>query len=250
MAQNNSKGHEQVVYYLSRVLNPPKTRYTPIEKLCLALYFACTKLGHYLIKSQVYVVSQTDLMNYMLNRSLITGRIGKWSLALSEFTLVYFPNKSIKGKALTDFLADHHSLDIGKEQSMELGIYGEEKEPWILKFDGLSTKNSVSSGIVVMPPRGIKTTLSLNLAFECTNNQAEYEALVIGLEILLDLGAKDVRVIGYSQLVLWQLTWEYKCNNLLLAPYFTTIIQLLDSFDNVEFEYVPRESNKEVDELA
>ena len=47
-----------------------------------------------------------------------------------------------------------------------------------------------------------------------------------------------------------QLTWEYKCNNLLLAPYFTISIQLLDSFDNVEFEHVPRESNSEVDELA
>ena len=67
LAQNNAKGHEQVVYYLIRVLNLAETRYTPIEKLCLALFFACTKLRHYLIKSQVYVVSQTDLMKYMLS---------------------------------------------------------------------------------------------------------------------------------------------------------------------------------------
>ena len=77
LAQNNSKGHEQPVYYLSRVLNPIETRYTPIEKLCLALYFTCTKLGHYLIKSQVDVVSQTDLMKYKLNRPPITKRVGK-----------------------------------------------------------------------------------------------------------------------------------------------------------------------------
>ena len=51
-------------------------------------------------------------------------------------------------------------------------------------------------------------------------------------------------------MVLWQLTREYKCNGLLLAPYFTTVIQLLDSFDNVEFEHVLRESNWEADELA
>ena len=84
---------------------------------------------------------------------------------------------------------------------------------------------------------GVRTTLSFNLAFECTNKRVEYEALVIGLEILLELGEKDVQVIEDSQLVLWQLTWEYKCN------YFTGVIQLLDSFDNVEFEHVPRESN-------
>ena len=91
LAQNNVEGHEHVVYYLSRVLNSTETRYTPIEKLCLALYFACMKLRHYFIKSQVYVVSQTDLIKDMLIRPLITGRIGKWSLALLEFTLVYFP---------------------------------------------------------------------------------------------------------------------------------------------------------------
>ena len=73
---------------------------------------------------------------------------------------------------------------------------------------------------------------------------------MIGLEILLDLRAKDVLVIGDSQLVLWKLTGEYKCNNFLLTPYFNAAIQLLDSFDNVEFEHVPRESNWEADELS
>ena len=58
LAQNNAEGHEQAIYYLSRVLNSTEAGYTPIEKLCLALYFACTKLRHYFIKSQVYVVSQ------------------------------------------------------------------------------------------------------------------------------------------------------------------------------------------------
>ena len=159
-----------------------------------------------MIKSRVNVVSQIDLMKYMLNRPLITRRIGKWSLAFSEFTLVYFPHKSVKGQALADFLADFPSLEVGIEQSVELRIYVAEKEPWILKFDGSSTENLASTGIVIISPRGVKTTLSFNLAFECTNNQVEYEALVNGLEILLDIRAKDVRVIGDSQLVLRQLT--------------------------------------------
>ena len=64
------------------------------------------------------------------------------------------------------------------------------------------------------------------------------------------LGEKYARIIGDSQLVLRQLKREYKCNNLLLATYFTAAIQLLDSFDNVEFEHVHRESNWEADELA
>ena len=64
------------------------------------------------------------------------------------------------------------------------------------------------------------------------------------------MGVKDVQVIKDSQLVLWQLTGEYKCNSLLLTSYFTATIQLLNFFNNVEFEHVPRESNWEADELA
>ena len=50
--------------------------------------------------------------------------------------------------------------------------------------------------------------------------------------------------------MLWQLTWEYKCNNLLLSPYYTASTQLLGSFHCMDFEYVPRESNWEADELT
>ena len=50
--------------------------------------------------------------------------------------------------------------------------------------------------------------------------------------------------------MLWQLIGEYKCNNLLLAPYYTASTQLLDSFHSMDFEYVPRESNWELDERA
>ena len=138
--------------------------------------------------------------------------------------MVYFPQKSVKGQTLADFLVDHPSLKIETEQSVELRIYGAKKEHWFFKFDGSSIENSVGEGLVIISLRGLKTTLSLNLAFGCINNQEEYEALVIGLEILLDLEAKDVRVIGDSQLVLRQLTGEYKCNNLPLASYFIAVI--------------------------
>ena len=125
-----------------------------------------------------------------------------------------------------------------------------ERRPWVLKFDGSSIEKSVGAGIVIISPKGIKNTLSFNLAFKCTNNQDEYEALVISLEILLELESQEIHIIGDSQLVLQQLIGEYKCNNLLLAPYYTASTQLLDSFHYVDFGYVPRESNWEADELA
>ena len=142
-----------------------------------------------MIKFQVYVVSKTDLMKYMLSRSLIIGRFEKWPLVVFEFTLAYVPHKSVKGQASANFLAYYPSLEIQLEKDVELEIYDIKRRPWILKFDGLSTEKSVGVGIVIISSKGIKTTLSFNLAFECTNNQAEYEALVISLEIMMELGA-------------------------------------------------------------
>ena len=124
------------------------------------------------------------------------------------------------------------------------------RRPWVLKFDGFSIESSVGAGIVIISPKRIKTTLSFNSAFKCTNNQDECEALVIGLEILLELRAQEVYIIRDSQLVLLQLIGEYKCNSLLLAPYYTTSTQFLGSFHSVDFEFVPRESNWEAGELA
>ena len=72
---------------------------------------------------------------------------------------------------------------------MELGICEVERRSWILKFDGSSTDKSAGAGIIFISPKWIKTTLSFNLAFKCTNNQVEYETLVIDLEILMDLRA-------------------------------------------------------------
>ena len=144
-------------------------------------------------------------------------------------------------------MVDHPSLEIQPEKDVELGIYEVERWPWILKFDGSSMEKSAGAKIVIISPKGIKTTLSFNLAFKCTNNQVEYEALVIGLEILMELGAQEVHIIGDFQLVLRQLIVEYKCNSLLLAPYYTVSTQLLDSFHSMDFEYVPKESNWEAD---
>ena len=86
-------------------------------------------------------------------------------------------------------MADHPSLEIQPKKDVELGIYEVERRPLILKFDGSSMEKSAEAGIVIISLKGIKTTLSFNLAFKCTNNQTECEALVIGLEILMELGA-------------------------------------------------------------
>ncbi|KAF2317049.1 hypothetical protein GH714_011273 [Hevea brasiliensis] len=111
----------------------------------------------------------------MLLGPLITGRVGKWALELTEFSLAYHPQNAIKGPALVDFLANHPCLDV----------------------------------------TGVEGGLEVN-------------------EIEISL----------------QLSKEYKCNSIALAPYFAVAIRLLESFEGTEFERQLWESNWEANELA
>ena len=60
------EGKERIVFYLSRRLMDLEIRYFPIEKLCLCLYFSCTKLRHYLLSAECTVVSKTDVSHPVL----------------------------------------------------------------------------------------------------------------------------------------------------------------------------------------
>ncbi|KAM1195015.1 hypothetical protein ACFX2J_021568 [Malus domestica] len=57
IAQDTDAGREQAIFYLSRNLNPPEINYSPVEKLCLALFFAALKLRHYLFLSITQVIA-------------------------------------------------------------------------------------------------------------------------------------------------------------------------------------------------
>ena len=89
LAQDSEDGTERAIYYLSRLLNDAKTRYTPIEKLYLSLFHACTKLKYYLLPREVLVVCKIDIVKYLLNRSVLQGRLMKWAIKLNAFALKY-----------------------------------------------------------------------------------------------------------------------------------------------------------------
>jgi hypothetical protein len=77
------EGKERVVYFVSRRLFDAEMRYSAVERLCLCLYFSCTKLRPYLLTVECTVVYKDDVVKYMLSLPILKGRIGKWILALS-----------------------------------------------------------------------------------------------------------------------------------------------------------------------
>jgi hypothetical protein len=77
-----TKEKEHIITYLSRRLIDAETRYSFIEKLCLSLFYACSKLRYYLLASTCVVVCQADIIKHMLQRAILSGRIRKWAYAL------------------------------------------------------------------------------------------------------------------------------------------------------------------------
>jgi hypothetical protein len=69
---------EFLVAYVTRCLLDAETRYVFMKKLCLSLYYACSKFRHYIISSSCIVTCQYNVIKHMLLKPILSGRIGKW----------------------------------------------------------------------------------------------------------------------------------------------------------------------------
>lgn len=83
-----------------------------------------------------------------------------------------------------------------------------------------------------------------------TNNQAEYQAILFGLQKAKELGSQEVDCFLDSELVVNQLNMDFKIKNKDLGPWFIKIWNLRQEFKKVTFRYIPREKNKEADKLV
>ena len=123
---------------------------------------------------------------------------------------------------------------------------------FILQFDGGSRGNP--------GPAGIGVTLSNDrseIIYElgeflgsCTNNVAEYTALLRGLAAALALGAKSLQVRADSELVVRQINGQYRVKSPDLKPLYQQAIGLMKQIGNVQIAHVYREGNTRADELA
>jgi ribonuclease HI len=178
----------------------------------------------------------------MLLKPILHSRIGKWALALTEYSLTYKPLRAVKGQIVADFLADH--------SVSEFPIEFVDIEPWSLYFDGSKHRHGTGIGVFILSPCKIPTRFKCKINGSCSNNEAEYEALITGLEILLDLGARHIKIRGDSELVIKQLTKEYKCIQEHLMKYFVIAFSLLKQFESYVIQHVPRNENQEANDLA
>jgi hypothetical protein len=89
-----------------------ETRYPDIEKLCLCLFFSCTKLHHILLSAEVIIICKSDVIKHMLSAPVLKGGLGKWMFALSKFDIQYQLAKAVKGQVLADLIAERVNTNI------------------------------------------------------------------------------------------------------------------------------------------
>nr|XP_009412969.1 PREDICTED: uncharacterized protein LOC103994370 [Musa acuminata subsp. malaccensis] len=219
-----SSGPQLPIYYVSHVLSGPEERYPPIEKLALALVLSARKLRPYFQAHSVEVITDQPLRQ-VLTKFDVAGRLLRWAVELSEHDISYVPRTAIKAQAVADFVAELAQMD---------GDPGQTPEAWTLHVDGSANSRGAGAGLVLLAPDGRSFKRSLRFGFKATNNEAEYEALLAGLRLALEM----------------QINGGYEAWDATMAKYLARVRDLSARFPYFTLSNVPREENGRADALA
>jgi len=145
-------------------------------------------LQHYFLGHPITVVSSFPSGEIIQSREA-TGRIAEWSVELMSETLTYAPRKAIKSQALVDFVTEWTDSQLPPAQV--------QAELWTMYFDRSLKKTAAGAGLLFVSPLGVHMRYVIRIHFAASNNIAEYEALVNGLKIAIELGVRRLDVVGY-----------------------------------------------------
>uniref|UniRef100_A0A2N9FKE2 Uncharacterized protein n=1 Tax=Fagus sylvatica TaxID=28930 RepID=A0A2N9FKE2_FAGSY len=215
-------GQEQKpVFFVSKAMDKTELRYLPLEKTALTLLQVAKKLPHYFQSSTVTVLSDLPL-KMLLQRSDFSGRITKWGYDPSNPSLLIPADTQL-------------GLVVGR---------------WELFVNGASNSKGSGAGVVLVSPEGLVLEQAVRLKFSASNNEAECEALLIGLKTSRKLGANHLQVFCDSQLVANQVSGEYQARDERMSAYLTAARSVLAEFESIHVAQIEREHNSHTDILA
>ena len=121
-----------------------------------------------------------------------------------------------------------------------------------INADGASRGNPgpAAIGVIIKDEEGRLLAGVSRRIGNATNNQAEYRAIITGLEKAISLGARRVVVASDSELVVRQILGLYKIKKAALRSLYQEVVRLAGSLDSFSITCIPREQNAEADRLA
>ena len=232
------------VYYCSRALRGAEERYPRMKKLILALVTAARKLLPCFQAHTIEIPTEYP-MKQVLHKPETSGRLMKWAIELRELDIWYKPKTTIKGQVLADFIMEFISAEPAENAQTETNL-----SIWKLSVDGASNAQGSGAGLILTSPEGIDIEYALRFGFHASNNEAEYKAVIAGLNLAYSLEADQLEVCSDSQLVVRQIEDTYEAKSGRMILYLHKVRELLKKFVLVQVRHVPRAGNSRADALA
>ena len=162
----------------------------------------------------------------------------KWAIKLSEFDIIYKPKTAIKGQVLADFVMEFTSAEPAEnvQAPTDLPI-------WKLSVDGATNAQGSGVGLILTSLEGIDIEYVLKFGFQASNNEAEYEAIIAGLNLAYSMEIDQLEVCNDSQLVVRQIEDTYEAKSGKMIIYLEKVRDLLKKFVLVQVRHIPRAEN-------
>jgi ribonuclease HI len=195
------------------------------------------------------------LMKYMVNSQEKPHNYPLYSAHFDLDSFILYNDGDMKEQD-TQLMEETSSQDEGQEiiEVAKMKNMITEELPvdfWSMDFDGAVSKEGEGAGVWLHNHRNrYSENHSYKLNFQCTNNIAEYEALMLGLKLLKKVGAKQIMVRGDSELIIKQIKGEYAVKHPRLRAYRNVVLDALRCFTEVDLKVMPRGQNILVDGLA
>ena len=122
--------------------------------------------------------------------------------------------------------------------------------PWEVYIDGASNLKGSEIELVLISPKKVIVEKSLRLNFSATNNEAKYEALLMGIAMVQRMGGKSIKVFSDSRLVVSQVKGEFEVKDERMQGYLSQVRCLQSEFDSFDLLHIPRNGNAHANSLA
>ena len=121
---------------------------------------------------------------------------------------------------------------------------------WKVYVDDVTNQSKSRVGLVLVSPEKIIIEKSLRLGFSATNNEVEYEALLVGMVMVQRMGGKTVEMFSDSRLVVGQVKGELEARDVRMQGYLSQVKYLPSGFESFSLLHIPRSGNTHADSLA
>ncbi|XP_050290277.1 uncharacterized protein LOC126728512 [Quercus robur] len=186
-----------------------------------------------------------------------TERIAKWGMILGAFDIKYMPRTSVKGQVFADLVAEFAecpeevNVNQGHMDEKSVGLIStQDGSFWRVYVDGAANQRGAGLGLVLISPKEVIIEKSLRLGFSATNNESEYETLIMGMSMVQKMGGKAVKLFSDSRLVVGQLRGELEARDPRMQGYMDRVRRMQTKFESFDLLHIPRGENTHADSLA